>query len=123
MTVEILTEKSATIGIELFAQSIDGYLDGTLVPKEQDHDASTHTRKYVKADGSLDGIDDEWEKWKIFRALGDRGSVHFTTTRHNEPLTVKITKASYEDEAFVIEEVIPENGKRQSYDDFLHSLN
>ncbi len=43
--------------------------------------------------------------------------------RHGEMIQVKITKASYEDEAFVIEEVIPENGKRQSYTDLLHSLN
>ncbi len=127
MTADQLTEKSATIGIELFSEFIDQYLSGELVPVEQHHDASTHTRKYSKADGLLtDDMSDE-QKWKIFRALGDRGWVHFTTVRHNEPLTVKITKGSYNDSyadggSFVIEEVIPENGKRQFYEDFLHSL-
>jgi methionyl-tRNA formyltransferase len=123
MTVGALTEKSAELGIELFIQSIDQYLSGDLTPNPQDHDISTRTRKYTKADGALDAVSSDWEKWKIFRALGDRGWVHFTATRHGESLTVKITNASYNDEAFVIEEVIPENGKRQSYADFLHSLN
>jgi methionyl-tRNA formyltransferase len=122
MTVETLTEKSAVVGIELFSESIDRYLSGELVPTAQAHDAATHTRKYIKADGLLSDASSDLAKWKLFRAFGDRGWVHFNTTRHNEPLIVKITKASYEDEAFVIEEVIPENGKRQSYQDFLHSL-
>jgi hypothetical protein len=82
---------------------------------------ATHTRKYTKADASLEGITDDWQKWKIFRAFGDRGWVHFPAFRHGETLTVKITKASYVDDAFVIEEVIPENGRRQSYEVFLQS--
>ncbi|MES2224869.1 MAG: methionyl-tRNA formyltransferase [Patescibacteria group bacterium] len=122
MTVEALTEKSAVLGIELFMQSINGYLSGDLVPNPQDHDAMTHTRKYTKADGNLDAVSSDWEKWKIFRALGNRGWAHFTATRHDEEIAVKITNASYEDETFVINEVIPENGKRQAYADFLHSL-
>ncbi|MDB5254836.1 MAG: methionyl-tRNA formyltransferase, methionyl-tRNA formyltransferase [Candidatus Nomurabacteria bacterium] len=122
-TLTSLTEKSAALGIELFANSIEKYLSKELVPTEQDHDSSTHTRKYIKADGLITDDMSSWDKWKIFRALGERGWVHFMIERHGEMVQVKITKASYEDEAFVIEEVIPENGKRQSYTDLLHSLN
>jgi methionyl-tRNA formyltransferase len=122
MTVDLLTEKSAAEGIALLLQTIEQYLSTTLISTPQQHDNATFTHKYTKSDGSLDGVTDEWEKWKRFRAFGDRGWVHFSTERHGKILNVKITKASYQDETFVIEEVIPENGKRQSYDTFLQSL-
>lgn len=122
MTLNDLTDLSAVMGSELFAESIEGYLSKDIVPEEQFHAASTHTYKYKKGDGLINDHMTDWQKWKIFRAFGDRGWVHFHTMKLGEPLQVKITKASYEDEAFVIEEVIPENGKRQSFSDFLHSL-
>jgi methionyl-tRNA formyltransferase len=122
MTIESLTEQSAELGIALFEKSIEQYLDGKLAPTPQDHSLATKTRKYDKADGLLGEAESDWEKWKVFRALGDRGWVHFSAFRHGETLMVKVTKASYVDDAFVIEEVIPENGKRQSYHSFLQSL-
>jgi methionyl-tRNA formyltransferase len=127
MTVEELTEQSAILGVQLFAESIEGYLDGTIPPILQDHAKATHTRKYSKPDGNIDEVDTDLEKWNIFRALGERGWVHFSAIKQVHTITVKIIKASYnnspEDEKkFIIEEVIPENGKRQSYDSFLQSL-
>ena len=122
-TLETLTTKSAGIGIEIFNHSIAKYLSGELVPEAQEHEHSTHTRKYIKADGLLTDDMSDWTKWKSFRAFGSRGWAHFITTKHGEQITVKIIKASYSDDAFIIEEVIPENGKRQQYADFLHSLN
>lgn len=119
-TLTTLTEKSAHIGVQLLSDNIEAYLNDTA-PIEQNHTGATHTHKYTKADGSLDGITDDWQKWKIFRALGDRGWVHFTTQHHNKTITIKIIKASYIDDAFIIEEVIPENGKRQPYETFLRS--
>lgn len=120
-TIAMLTEKSAYLGVQLLSGTIEAYLDGNATLALQDHTIATHTKKYVKADGLLDGITDDWQKWKIFRALGDRSWVHFTATHHDKPITVKIIKASYDD-AFIIEEVIPENGKRQSYETFLQSF-
>jgi methionyl-tRNA formyltransferase len=122
MDIETLTEKSVAEGITLMMSSIEQYLSDNLIPVPQQHDLATFTRKYTKADGSLDGITDEWQKWKIFRAFGTRGWVQFSVERHGVPLRVKIIKASYQDDAFIIEEVIPENGKRQSYENFLQSL-
>lgn len=127
-TVDELTAQSAIEGSALLLEIIEQYLSGDLTLNPQRHELATFTRKYAKADGSLDGIADDWQKWKIFRAFGSRGWVQFTAERNGAPLKVKITKAtfkspSYEDEAgFVIEEVIPENGKRQPYDIFLQSL-
>lgn len=122
MDTETLTEKNVTEGIALFMNSIEQYLSGSLIPAPQQHDLATFTRKYTKTDGSLDGIDNDWEKWKIFRAFGARGWVQFSVERHSVPLRVKIIKASYNDDAFIIEEVVPENGKRQSYESFLQSF-
>jgi methionyl-tRNA formyltransferase len=121
-TIMTLTEKSAETGIDLFIQSLEGYISGARMPFEQDHSLATITRKYTKADGLLDDSLDDWQKWKLFRAFGDRGWVHSAVERHGKPTMIKITKASYVDDAFVIEEVIPENGKRQSYESFLQSL-
>ncbi len=122
-TTNELTELCAKLGSALFANSIEKYLNKSITPTEQNHDSSTNTRKYIKADGLLTDDMSDWTKWKSFRAFGNRGWTHFITTKHGEPLQVKIIKASYRDETFIIEEVIPENGKRQPYADFLHSLN
>ncbi len=120
-TITCLTEKSAHLGAELLSEVIVAYLEGNAPCREQDHNIATQTHKYSKTDGLLDDTMSDWQKWKLFRALGERGWVHFAAFRHGETLPVKITKASYIDDAFVIEEVIPANGKRQSYADFLHS--
>lgn len=121
-TVATLTTKSADLGVQLLSEKIDEYMNGSLSLTEQDHDRATKTHKFIKVDGSLDGVTNDWQKWKIFRAFGSRGWVHFTTLHHGNTISVKITKASYRDDAFVIEEVIPENGKRQSYESFLRSF-
>ncbi|MDB5188787.1 MAG: fmt, partial [Candidatus Nomurabacteria bacterium] len=78
MTVETLTEKSVVEGIALLKNTIAPYLSGELAPTAQAHDLATHTRKYTKADGALEGTAEDWQKWKIFRAFGDRGWVHFS---------------------------------------------
>jgi methionyl-tRNA formyltransferase len=121
-TITSLTEKSADVGAQLLSEYIATYVQGTHPCLEQDHSLATQTHKYTKADGQLTEDMSGWQKWKIFRALGERGWVHCAAFRHGETLSLKITKASYGDDAFVIEEVIPTNGKRQSYEDFLHSL-
>jgi methionyl-tRNA formyltransferase len=121
-TIDELTLQSAALGVQLFIEAIERYLDGTIEPINQDHSKATHTRKYTKADGSIDELENEFDKWKIFRALGDRGWVHYSVLKGDHFIKVKITKASYYDETFIIEEVIPENGKRQPYSSFLQSL-
>lgn len=63
------------------------------------------------------------EQWHIFRALGDRGWVSFSTTYRGQPLRVKITQASFVDGIFIIEEVIPENKKAMSFEVFQQWIN
>jgi methionyl-tRNA formyltransferase len=122
MDIDTLTMQSAQVGIALLYDAIEHYISGDKVPTPQDHTAATKTHKYSKADGLLDLNASDWEKWKVFRALGDRRWVHFTAIRNDNEITVKVTKASFVNDTFVIEEVIPENGKRQSFEVFKQSL-
>lgn len=45
-----LEEKLAKLGAELLAQTLPGYLDGTIVPKEQEHAEATFTKKFSTDD-------------------------------------------------------------------------
>jgi methionyl-tRNA formyltransferase len=87
----------------------------------QNHEQATHTKKITKADGSLDGIENDWEKWKRYRALLGWPGAYFTAQYRGEPITIKIKRAHW-DGCFVIDEVVPQNQKTLPYEVFLEWL-
>lgn len=105
-----LETKSAIQGADMILNHIEAYVSGTSVPTPQDHDASTHTKKIQKEDGDITTLASDWEKWKHFRAYIGWPGTYFYTTHKGARVRVKITKAHW-DNAFVIDEVIPENQK------------
>ncbi len=47
-------DRLAQLGADLLVDTIPGYLDGSLVPHEQDHEKATRSHKLTRADGKLD---------------------------------------------------------------------
>jgi methionyl-tRNA formyltransferase len=112
---------SAQRGAALIAEHLRAYLSGMPLV-DQDHAAATHTKKLSKEDGNLDLAPDDWGKWKQYRALAGRPGVYFTVARRGLHIRVKVVRAHWLQGSFVIDEVIPENQKRQSYQTFLQWL-
>jgi methionyl-tRNA formyltransferase len=110
-----LRQRLNDVALDMIPGVIRSLTDGTATFTEQDDTQATFTKKFSKEIGNLDGIADDLQKWHIFQSIGDRGWVHFTMNRNGVSTRTKITKAHLADDAFVIDEIIPENGKRQTY--------
>lgn len=110
-----LRDKLNTTAAQLIPSVVQSFVDGTTTYSEQDHTLATMTKKISKTLGNLDVIETDIQKWNIFRAIGDRGWVTFTMDRSETPTRTKITKAHFDGTHFIIDEIIPENGKRQAY--------
>lgn len=47
-------EELARLGADLLVRTLPGYLDGTVLPQQQDHSTATFTKKFLREDGRLD---------------------------------------------------------------------
>ncbi len=94
--------------IEMFPKLATG--DFTLTP-QNDADA-TYCTKIEKKDGELLTTDSDETKWRKYRAyFGWPGVFYFSESGKR----IKITKARYENNTFVIGRVIPEGEKERDY--------
>lgn len=118
-TIVELAEQAALLGADLIATQIEKYLLGTAHRKPQEHTQATHCQKIQKEDGFLSHELSDWDKWKKYRAFLYGPGVYFFETIRGENLRIKITKAAWQEETFHIEEIIPQNHKRLSYEQFL----
>ena len=100
------------IGGELLVSLLPHYIDGVLILKEQEHDKATICKKITKEDGLLDLSDDPVTNDRKYRAYMGSIGTYFFTEKNGIRIRAKITKAHLTNEQFVIDEVIPENGKR-----------
>lgn len=110
-TTPILRAKLNTEALNLLPETIQKIFDGTSTRIPQDESLATSCKKISKEDGLIDLADDPITNDRKYRAyFGWPGSYFFDNGKR-----IKITKAHLADGAFVIDEVIPENGKRMPY--------
>lgn len=88
-------------------------------PKNQDDKLATFCKKIKKEDGEIDINDDPKKNWNKYRALYGWPGVFFFIKKKNINIRIKISKAEYENNSFIIKRVIPEGKKEMSYDEFL----
>ncbi len=114
-----LFELLAHDGGKLLAETIEPYLRGEILEQEQDHELATYCKKLTKEDGNLTDIQDEREKWNRYRAFfGWPGTFIF-----DGDIRLKIIKARFENEQFIIERVIPAGKKEIEYAQYLKNKN
>jgi methionyl-tRNA formyltransferase len=114
------------IGGDLLAQVLPLYLDGSLIPKEQDHNRATICNKITKDLGEIRLTDSAESVRRKFRALTPWPSVFFFYTHRKKTIRVKVTTVdlitSYDStmtaEAVIVS-VIPEGKKEMSWESFL----
>lgn len=112
------------LGGELLVQSLPHFLDGTLLPKEQDHAKATFCKKIEKSLGeiTLDTKADEVQR--KFRALNPWPGLYFFHTHNNKQIRVKIALVDILAQIIggtakdIILEVIPEGKAKMDWESF-----
>ncbi len=93
------------------ASGTSPYIGGGWVGVEQDESQATFCKKIKKEDGLIDLNDDGVINYNKFRAYATWPRTFF----FKDGKRVIITKTSLEDGKFIIEKIIPENGKEMDY--------
>lgn len=109
-TDELLNKLNETAKVML-VDLLPKILENKLEPKEQDHTLATFCTKIKKEHGELLDSDSDLQKWNKYRAYyGWPGVFYFDDGKR-----IKITKAKYENNSFIIERVIPEGKKEMDF--------
>jgi methionyl-tRNA formyltransferase len=110
-TNETLRGKLNAEALKLLVPTVSSIFKSTIIPIEQNDSEATTCGKISKEDGEISLGDDPTvldRKWRAYR--GWPGLYFFKDGKR-----IKITQAHLEDNKFIIDEVIPENGKRTSF--------
>lgn len=105
-------------GALLLAETLPKWLNGQIEARAQDHTAATFTRKIEKADGLINLNDDPYVNFRKIQAFHLSPQAYFLVKKNGKDIRVKITAATFGDNALKIQKVIPEGGKEMSYEDF-----
>lgn len=107
-------------GAQLLAQTLPGWIAGTVQAVQQDHSKATYCSTFTKKDGELDIENgDPYENFLKICAFDGWPGTFFFTVRNGKQMRVVITKAHMEHQKLVIDFVIPEGKKEMAYQDFL----
>ncbi len=116
-TTLTLRDKLNKQALTLLPETINHIFDGTITRISQDESLVTTCGKFTKDMGKLNLSDSGIINDRKYRAYtGSIGTYFF-----DNGTRIKITNAHLDGEQFVIDEVIPENGKRMSYRAYLTS--
>ncbi len=114
-TTLTLREKMNHRAQYVLPEIIKSIFENKVTETEQDESLATHCGKISKEDGQISLEDDPItldRKWRAYQ--GWPGLYFFQNGKR-----IKITKAHFNGEHFVIEEVVPEGGKKVSYQSFV----
>lgn len=118
-TIEV---EAGMLGGHLLAQVLVEYIEGRLIPKEQDHAHATFCKKIDKSLGEIKLTDSAGEVQRKYRAFTPWPGLYFFITHNDKPMRVKITSVdcvhTKEFASDVIEKVVPEGKHEISWEDF-----
>jgi len=114
-----LQDKLIEEGGNLLCGILPDIINKNINPKIQDESKATYCKKINKADGAIDPLGYPNLNWNKYRAFYGWPGTYFFTEKQGKKIRIKITKAQYENNSFVIEKVVPEGRKEISYQDFL----
>src|SRR3989338_9537289 len=109
-----LSEKLATEGGKLLAETIPKWLAGEIKPIPQNHSQATFCQKIAKEDGLIDLNNDSRQNFLKIQAFAGWPGAYFFVEQNRKKIRMKITKASFVNGQLKIESVIPE-GKKEVY--------
>jgi methionyl-tRNA formyltransferase len=113
------------LGGELLVQVLPHYIEGTLVPKEQDAAQASVCKKVTKELGEITLATNGAEVQRKFRALTPWPSIYFFIEHKGKNIRVKVTGVDLEIigsdtlvASDIITKVIPEGKHEMSFEDF-----
>lgn len=109
-------------GARLFAEILPNWIEGRIVPREQEHKTATFTKKISKNDLLIDMTDEPVKNLRKIRAFSGNRGAYFLTKRGDTNARVIVTEAKIIDGALVLEKVKPEGRNEMSYEDFRRGL-
>lgn len=110
-TKDTLREKLIKIGGDLLCKIIPDIVNKKIKGKIQDETKATFCKKIKKEYGEIDPNGNAMDNWNKYRAYYGWPGVFF----FKDGKRIKITKAKYENNSFIIERVIPEGKKEMDY--------
>lgn len=125
-TAEKLEVSCGQVGGDLLSQVLPHYIEGVLIPKEQDHTKATICKKITKDLGEITLVTPVDEVRRKFRALTPWPSIYFFHSHEDKTIRVKVTSvdlttpqelsATAQD---IILSVIPEGKKEMDWGSFV----
>lgn len=115
----MLSQMLFTEGVNLLAEILPSFLDGTLTPETQDESKATYTKKFKDENAVIDLEGDPREQLRKIRAFDRDPRAHFFTAKGKR---VIITEAEIKEDKLEILRVLPEGKKEMDYRDFLRGL-
>lgn len=114
-----LEETLGVLGGKILAETIPSWISGDITPVAQNHDLATYTKKISKADAHISLDDNSAQIYRKIHAFNIWPRTYFTAMRSNREVRVVITEARFENNALVIDRVIPEGKREMTYEEFL----
>lgn len=115
-TKEELREKLINIGATNLCNILPKIFDNSINGIKQDENKASYCKKIKKEDGLLDIINgNHKENWNKYRAYSGWPNTFFFINKNGKNIRVKINKAKYENDSFIIERVTPDGKKEISY--------
>jgi methionyl-tRNA formyltransferase len=114
-TTRELRPRLVIIGANLLADILPSFENGTQPHTPQDNALATRCKKIKKESGLLDLSGDSQKNWNKYRAYAESPGTYFFIQKADRQIRMKITSAHLENGAFVVDRVIPEGKKEQSF--------
>lgn len=116
---EDLESELGKAGGELLVKILPDWIQGKIEEKEQDHESATFCKKIEKIDGELNLEDSPEINLRKIRAYHVWPQAYFWFDHNGKKIRVIVKRAKIENNALVIERVLPEGKKEMDYAAFL----
>lgn len=124
-TAGTLEVTSGKLGGELLVQTIEHFISGNLIPKEQDHSNATFCKKITKQDGEINLNNNVEEIVTKYKALNPWPGIYFFYDHAGRKIRIKVTKVNLNIDVTrdtkiedIILSVIPEGKHEISFEEF-----
>lgn len=106
-------------GGKLFAEILPRWIEGKIKATEQNHTQATYTKKIVKEDGELDLSDNNYKNYLKYNAYKGWPGTFFFKDIQGKKTRINISDATFDNNTFTINKVIPEGKKEMLWKDFV----
>lgn len=120
-TKDDLRKKLTILGGETLCDILPNISTEKITLKNQREEDATFCKKIKKEDGLIELNGNQKENYNKYRAFFGWPGIYFFINKKDKHIRIKITKAHYENDSFIIERVIPEGKKEIEYNLFIKS--